>query len=162
MWKLYILFSIFQCLSNKSNFKQTPKIMLQLVCRILLYQVPQSTLNPPTKSIFIFCIVGTVLAPVDWIICWKKKVIPWVGGYESLKKCVTYKAAKSLQDAAIWRSDNPQMLAQISGVSIGNLVAREVWYHRTCFQNYTHKPKAPATTTKNWGCSIHWSHQTLA
>ena len=38
------------------------------------------------------------------------------------------------------------MLAQVSGVSLGNLVAREVWYHRTCFRNYTHKPKTPATT----------------
>ena len=61
---------------------------------------------------------------------------------------MTYEAAKSLQDAAIRRSDNPQMLAQVSGVSLGNLVAREVWYHRTCFRNYTHKPKAPATTEK--------------
>ena len=119
-----------------------------MVCRILLYQIPQSTLNPPTKSIFIFCILGTVLAPVDCIICWKKKVILQLGGYESLTKCVTYEAAKSLQDAAIRRSHNPQMLAQVSGVSLGNLVAREVWYHRTCFRNYTHKPKAPATTGK--------------
>ena len=46
------------------------------------------------------------------------------------------------------RSDNPQMLAQVSGVSLGNVVAREVWYRRTCFRNYTHKPKAPATTEK--------------
>ena len=119
-----------------------------MVCRILLYQVSQSTLNPPTKSIFIFCILGTVLAPVDSIICWKKKVIPRVGGYESLKKCVTYEAAKPLQDAAIRRSDNPQMLAEVSGVSLGNLVAREIWYHPTCFWNYTHKSKAPATAEK--------------
>ena len=40
------------------------------------------------------------------------------------------------------------MLAQVSGVSLDNLVAREVWYHRTCFRNYTHKAKAPATTKK--------------
>ena len=40
------------------------------------------------------------------------------------------------------------MLTQVSCVSLGNLVAREVWYHRTCFRNYTHKPKAPATTEK--------------
>ena len=57
---------------------------------------------------------------------------------------MTYEAAKSLQDAAIRRPDNPQMLAQVSG----NLVAREVWYHRTCSWNYTQKPKAPATTEK--------------
>ena len=61
---------------------------------------------------------------------------------------MTYEAAKSLQDAAIRRSDNPQMLAQVTGVSLGNLVAREVWYHRICFRNYTQKPKAPATTEK--------------
>ena len=40
------------------------------------------------------------------------------------------------------------MLAKVSGVSLGNLVAREVWYHRTCFRNYTHKPKASGTTEK--------------
>ena len=40
------------------------------------------------------------------------------------------------------------MLAQVSGVSLGNLVARKVWYHRTSFRNYTHKAKAPATTEK--------------
>ena len=40
------------------------------------------------------------------------------------------------------------MLAQVSGVSLSNLAAREVWYHRTCYRNYTHKPKAPATTRK--------------
>ena len=61
---------------------------------------------------------------------------------------MTYEAAKSLQDTAIRRSDNLQIMAQVSGVSLGNLVAREVWYHRTCFRNYTHKPKAPETTKK--------------
>ena len=40
------------------------------------------------------------------------------------------------------------MLAEVSGVNLVNLVAREVWHHPTCFQNYTHKPKAPATTEK--------------
>ena len=40
------------------------------------------------------------------------------------------------------------MLAQVNGVSLGNLVAREVWYHQTCFWNYTYKPKALATTEK--------------
>lgn len=72
VWKLYIIFSTFQCLSNKSKLKQIQKIALQLVCRILLYQVPQTTLNLSTISIFISCILGTVLAPVDFIICWKK------------------------------------------------------------------------------------------
>ena len=40
------------------------------------------------------------------------------------------------------------MLAEVSGVNLVNLVAREVWHHRTCFRNYTHKPKTPATTEK--------------
>ena len=119
-----------------------------MVCRILLYQVSQSTLNPPTKSIFIFCIIGTVFTPVDCIVCWKKKVIPRVGNFESLTKFVTYEAAKSLQDTAIRRSDNPQIPAQVSGVSLGNLVARIVWYHRAFFRNYNHKPTAPVATEK--------------
>ncbi len=43
----------------------------------------------------------------------------------------------ALQEAAIFRNDKPQLLADVAGVDWKVINARELHYHRTCYRTYT-------------------------
>ncbi len=60
---------------------------------------------------------------------------------EKLEKCLTKIGATSLQEAAISKKDNPDLLANVTGVNWIVINARELYYHRSCFGSYTQKER---------------------
>ena len=66
-----------------------------------------------------------------------KKTAKSGSGYEQLEKCVTEVGATALQEAAIFRNDKPQLLADVAGVDWKVINAKELHYHRTCYRVYT-------------------------
>ncbi len=66
-----------------------------------------------------------------------KKTAKSGSGYEQLEKCVTEVGATALQEAAIFRNDKPQLLADVAGVDWKVINAKELHYHRACYRVYT-------------------------
>ncbi len=80
---------------------------------------------------------GKVLADRECCICRKRKRKKTGSGWEVLEKCETESGALSLQSAALERNDNPHFMAEMSGVDVQVIVAKEFYYHRSCKRDYT-------------------------
>ena len=83
---------------------------------------------------------GKNIADDECCICFAEKSKKG-GGYEKLSKCITKQAALTLQETAIRKGDNERLLVEVSGKSAGDIVAKELQYHRTCHANYTRKER---------------------
>lgn len=80
-------------------------------------------------------VIGKILAEVECCICYSKK---WFkSGYEKLTKLQTESAANTLQSQAIKKKDIARLLACVSGLDWKNIVAMELFYHHSCYKNYT-------------------------
>ena len=80
---------------------------------------------------------GKLLADKECCICRKKKTKKTGSGWERLEKCETESGAQSLKNAALQRKDNQHLMAEVSGVDIQVIVAKEFYYHRSCKRDYT-------------------------
>lgn len=74
-------------------------------------------------------------------ICNKKKTSATGSGYEALQRCETENAATNLQNAALEKADNAQLVANMTGIDWQVVIAREFHYHKTCFRSYTRQKK---------------------
>eukprot|EP00794_Sanderia_malayensis_P021367 gene21367-23447_t len=81
--------------------------------------------------------LGKVLADKECCICGKRKTKKTGSGWEVLEKCETESGAQSLQKAALERNDNPHLMAEMSGIDVQVIVAKEFYYHRSCKRDYT-------------------------
>eukprot|EP00794_Sanderia_malayensis_P001799 gene1799-2005_t len=60
--------------------------------------------------------VGQTLADYECCICRKKKTNPSNSGYEALQRCETENAAKNLQETALEKADNAQLVVNMTGI----------------------------------------------
>ena len=58
-----------------------------------------------------------------------------------LQRCETENAALRLQRTALEKSDNPLLVAEMTGIDWKVIVAKEFHYHKSCFRNYTRAEK---------------------
>eukprot|EP00794_Sanderia_malayensis_P021054 gene21054-23110_t len=90
-----------------------------------------------------------ILADHECCICRKRKTAKNGSGYERLEKCETENAAKSLKEAAIKHKDNSSLLVELVSVDWEVIVAKEYFYHRTCYRNYTYAERESAPVENN-------------
>ena len=92
----------------------------------------------PESSGFVF--LGAILQPLEYIICQRDKTHTSSNRYEHLIKCTTETAAISLA-AFAQESSSEYVKAQLYGLNIREIIAREFYYHRTCQRNITRTDK---------------------
>lgn len=76
--------------------------------------------------------------------CKKQKTAKGNSGYEKLQKCQTEYGAKALQEAVVM-SPNKHLSAEIAGCDWQTILARELYYHRTCYIDLTRKRNSKDT-----------------
>jgi len=69
------------------------------------------------------------------------------GGYESLSKCVTESAALNLKSSALVKKSKEHLLAYVTGVDWKNILALELYYHRSCYKDLTRVVNRPSVDT---------------
>ena len=80
-------------------------------------------------------------------ICSKRKTKKGGSGYEKLEKCLTEPVAKTLQKFALVK-ESPVQLMMVIGLDREKIVAKEFYYHRTCYRNYTRSEKMKDDSTR--------------
>ncbi|XP_066930298.1 uncharacterized protein [Clytia hemisphaerica] len=83
---------------------------------------------------------GKNIADDECCLCFNKKTKNG-SGYEKLSKCVTERAASTLQETAIQKGNNQRLLAEVSGISTRDIAVKELQYHRSCHANFTRKER---------------------
>lgn len=86
-------------------------------------------------------VIGKILADYMCCVCGKRKTAKGGSGYEKLQKCETENGAKTLQQAAI-ASQNSHLCTEIAGGDWQTILAKELFYHRTCYLDITKKRDA--------------------
>ena len=81
-----------------------------------------------------------ILQPIECIICRSKKTEPGSSVYEDLTKCTKKSGSESL---LLFAEESPDdcVRAQLLGMSVNDVLAREYFYHRSCQRNITLKQK---------------------
>ena len=69
---------------------------------------------------------------------------PLISGYEKLQKCDTENSAKALQEAVVM-SPNKHLSVEIAGCDWQTILARELYYHCTCYIDLTRKRNSKDT-----------------
>ena len=82
--------------------------------------------------------IGRILADYECCICGKRKTAKGWSGYETLQKCETENGARTLQQAAV-SLGYPNLLAQIGEAEWQAILAREYFYHRSCYRDICKK-----------------------
>ena len=90
---------------------------------------------------------SSILANTECCICSKRKTKKGGSGYEKLEKCLTEPAAKTLQKFALVKDSPVQLMMDVIGLDWEKFVAKEFYYHQTCYPDYTRpeKPKDDST-----------------
>ncbi|XP_065682451.1 uncharacterized protein LOC136095622 [Hydra vulgaris] len=92
---------------------------------------------------------GKIIADIECCICYCKKTYKYRNGYETLTKCVTESAANMLIENAVSKSDNQRLMASILGTEWQTIISLELYYHRSCYLNYTRPQKVPFILTED-------------
>ena len=67
-------------------------------------------------------------------------------GYEKLEKCLTEPVAKTLQNFALVKESPVQLMMDVIDLDLEKIVAKELYYHRTCYRDYTRPEKKDDST----------------
>ncbi|CAB4038823.1 Hypothetical predicted protein, partial [Paramuricea clavata] len=89
---------------------------------------------------------GKILADHECCICGTKKTARTGSGYEPLRKCVTENGAETLMQQAEKDDEYPSLRAEVAGVDWQTIIAREYYYHKSCYKKLAKKrvPNADA------------------
>ena len=86
--------------------------------------------------------IGKILADYECCICTKRKTASSGSGYEQLEKCVTENGARTLQQAGL-HDEYPFLQSEVgAGVDWQTIIAREYYYHRSCYKKVVRKRDA--------------------
>ena len=83
------------------------------------------------------------MADHECCICGTKKTAR--SGYEPLKKCVTENGAETLMQQAEKDDEYPSLRAEVAGVDWQTIIAREYYYHKSCYKKLA-KKRVPKRT----------------
>ena len=89
---------------------------------------------------------SSILANTECCFCSKRKT-KGGSGYEKLEKCLTEVAAKTLQKLALVKESPAQLMMDVIGLVWEKIVAKEFYYHRTCYSDYTRPEKMKDDST---------------
>ena len=90
---------------------------------------------------------SSILANTECCICSKRKTKKGGSGYEKLEKYLTEVAAKILQKFALVKESPAQLMMDVIGLEWEKIVAKELYYHRTCYRDYTRPEKTKDDST---------------
>ena len=84
--------------------------------------------------------IGKTLADYECCVCGKRKTAKGGSGYEPIEKCQTENGARCLHAAAL-SLDFPHLHAEVAGSEWQAILAREYFYHRSCYKEISKKRK---------------------
>ena len=82
---------------------------------------------------------GTQLAAIECVKCRKKQSAKSSSGYKKLQKVVTFDGAYRLKETVVKRNDAEWMVVQLGSLSETEIIAKEFYYHKTCWKSYCDK-----------------------
>ena len=85
------------------------------------------------------------MADHECCICGTKKAARSGSGYEPLKKCITENGAETLMQQAEKDDEYPSLRAEVAGVDWQTIIAREYYYHKSCYKKPA-KKRVPKRT----------------
>ena len=91
---------------------------------------------------------GKVIGDPECCICRSKKTAKGGSRHKKVEKCMTEMGATSLKEAAIWKNDNPNLLATVAGVKWEVINAQELYYHCSCFRSYARIERSSKESNK--------------